>query len=131
MDNWAQHFVVCWFSTIFLLSYNFLQFDEFIFSFQDTYNNCLNKRNGDDPSTHPDLWLEARSFGEPYRNRVYGLSNTTAENLWTACNVLIIGCSQLVMSNQTPKFKAMLDQRVQEWTTHLNEKFQRLVADYE
>jgi hypothetical protein len=25
----------------------------------------------------------------------------------------------------------MLDQRVQEWTTHLNEKFQRLVADCE
>jgi hypothetical protein len=32
MDNRAQHFVVCWFSTIFL-SYYFLEFDEFIFSF--------------------------------------------------------------------------------------------------
>ena len=115
----------------FLLSYNFLQFDEFFFSFQDTYSNYLNERSGDNPLTHPDLWLEARSFNGPYRNRVYGLSNTTAENLRMASNVLIVGCSQSVVSNQTLEFKAMLDQRVQDWTTHLNEKFERLMVDYE
>jgi hypothetical protein len=33
VDSQAQHFVVFWLLTIFLFSYNFLQFDEFIFSF--------------------------------------------------------------------------------------------------
>jgi hypothetical protein len=33
VDSRAQHFVVCWFLTIFFLSYYFFEFDEFIFSF--------------------------------------------------------------------------------------------------
>jgi hypothetical protein len=32
-DSRAQHFVVCWFTIIFFLSYYLLEFDEFIFSF--------------------------------------------------------------------------------------------------
>jgi hypothetical protein len=31
VDSQAQRFVVCWFSTIFFLSYYLLEFDEFIF----------------------------------------------------------------------------------------------------
>jgi hypothetical protein len=79
--------MVCWFSTIFLLSYNFLQFDEFIFSFQDTYNIRSKERYGDDSLTHLDfnldLWLEVGSSSGLDRNRVYELFNTTVENLWT------------------------------------------------
>jgi hypothetical protein len=33
VDNQTQHFVVRWFSTIFLLSYYFLEFYDFIFYF--------------------------------------------------------------------------------------------------
>jgi nitrate/nitrite-specific signal transduction histidine kinase len=36
----------------------------------------------------------------------------------------------LVPSIQTPEFAAMLDQRVQDRTTHLNEKYERLTVDY-
>jgi hypothetical protein len=123
--------VICWFSTIFLLSYNFLQFDEFIFSFQNTYNSRLKKRCGDDPSTHLYLWLKEGSSGGPDKNWVYGLSNPTIKNLWMARSISTIGCSQLVLSIQTPEFAAMLDQRVQDQTTHLNEKYERLTVDYE
>jgi hypothetical protein len=77
--------VVCWCLIIFFLSYYVLEFDEFIFSLQDTYNSRLKERYGDEPSTHldigPDLWLEEESFGGPDRNRVYGLFNTMTENL--------------------------------------------------
>jgi len=85
MDSQAQQFMVCWFSTIFFLSYYFLEFDEFVF--YDTYNSRLNERYGDDPSTHLnlnlDLWLEIGSSSGPNRNRMYKLSNTTTENLET------------------------------------------------
>jgi hypothetical protein len=33
IDNRAQHFVVCWFSTIFFLSHYLLEYDDFIFLF--------------------------------------------------------------------------------------------------
>jgi hypothetical protein len=55
----------------------------------------LRERYGDDPSTHPDfdpdLWTEAGSSGGPDKNQVYGLSNTTAENLREARSVLPLG----------------------------------------
>jgi hypothetical protein len=59
------------------LSYYFLEFYDFIFYFQETYNIWLKERYENDP----DLWLEAGSSGEPDRNWMYGLSNTMAENL--------------------------------------------------
>jgi hypothetical protein len=66
---------LCWyvgFQPYFFLIYYFLEFDEFIFSFQETYNSQLKERYGDDPSTHPNinfnLWLEAGSFGGLARN---------------------------------------------------------------
>jgi hypothetical protein len=128
VESKAQHFVVCWFSTIFLLSYYFLEFDEFIFSFQDTYNSRLKERYKEDFLTHPDLdldlWLEGESFGELDRNRVYGLSNTIVEKLRMTHIVLTVGCLQLVLSTQTLEFAAMLDQRVQDQMTYLDEKYE-------
>jgi hypothetical protein len=41
------------------------------------------------------------------------------------------GRLQLIPSIQTPEFAAMLDQQVQDRTTHLNEKYEQLTADYE
>jgi hypothetical protein len=65
-SSWIAELSTLWyvsFQPLILLSYNFLQFDEFIISFQDTYNNHLNERYGDNLSTRPDLdpdlWLEA------------------------------------------------------------------------
>jgi DNA-directed RNA polymerase subunit L len=95
----------------------------------------LNERYEDNFSTHLDLdldlSLEAGSSGGPDRNRVYKLLNTTTENLQTTRSVSIVGCSQSIPSTQTPEFTMMLDQRVKARTTHLNEKFERLIDDYE
>ena len=64
--------MVCWFLVIFFLSYYFFEFDEFIFSLQDTYNNQFKEIYMNDPSTYPDidpdLWLEAGSSGGSARN---------------------------------------------------------------
>jgi hypothetical protein len=85
--------------------------------------------------THPDfdmnLWLKTRSFDGPNKNQVYGFSNTTTENLWITRSALNVGCSQLVSSTQTLEFVAMLNQRVQAWTTHLHVKCKWLTTDYE
>ncbi|KAI5572436.1 hypothetical protein BDE02_10G013700 [Populus trichocarpa] len=66
--------------------------------FVETYNSRLGERYEDDPSTHPnfdpDLWMEVGSFGEPDKNWVYRLSNTTAENLRAANSVSTVGSSQ-------------------------------------
>ena len=68
------------------------------FYFQETYNNRLRERYEDDPLTHPefdpDLWMEVGSSGGPYKNQIYGLSNTTADNLLSAHSVSIVGSSQ-------------------------------------
>jgi hypothetical protein len=57
------------------------------FYFQETYNNWLRERYGDDILTHlefdPDLWMEVGLSGGPDKNRVYRLSNTMADNLQT------------------------------------------------
>jgi hypothetical protein len=102
---------------------------DFGFYFQKTYNSRLRERYGDDPSTHSDfdlnLWMEARSSGGPDRNRVYELFNTTTENLRTARSVSTAGSSQSVSSTQSRKFT------LQQHTTHLTKKYERLSADYE
>jgi len=73
----------------------------FLKNFQETYNSRLRERYGDNPSTHPDFdpdfWMEVGSSGGPDKNRVYGLSNTTAENLCLARSVSTVG-SWLVVS---------------------------------
>jgi len=57
----------------------------FYFYFQETYNNRLRERYRDDTLTHskfdPNLWMEVGSSGGSDKNRVYGLSNTMADNL--------------------------------------------------
>jgi hypothetical protein len=47
------------------------------------------------------------------------------------CSASTDGCSQSIPGIQTSEFMAMLDQRVQDQTTHLNDKYERLTADYE
>jgi len=54
--------------------------------------------NSTHPDFDPDLWMEVGSFGGPEKNQVYGLSNTTAENLRSACSVSTVGSSPSVSS---------------------------------
>ncbi|KAL9403854.1 hypothetical protein Peur_000826 [Populus x canadensis] len=104
VDNHAQHFV-------------------------ETYNNRLRERYGDDILTHPefdpDLWIEVGSSGGPDKNRVYGLSNTTADNLWSTRSVSTVGSSQSISNSQSKEFVAL-----QQHTTQLTEKYDNLSAEY-
>jgi hypothetical protein len=126
--------VVYWFSIIFFLKFYFLEFDEFNFSFQDTYN-ILKERYMNNHLTCPDidldLWLETISTGGPDRNQVCGLSNTITENLRTTYSTSIFGCSQLIWSSQTSKFAELLDRRVQDQMAYFYNKYEQLTADYE
>ncbi|KAJ6965878.1 hypothetical protein NC652_003680 [Populus alba x Populus x berolinensis] len=99
----------------------------------DTYNIWLKERHGDDLLIHLDLnsnlWLEKGSSDGPNRNRVNGLPNIMVENLWTTRSVSTIGFSQSILSTQTPKFEATLDQRVNKnQTTHFAIDYKRLSA---
>ncbi|XP_052310216.1 uncharacterized protein LOC127905507 [Populus trichocarpa] len=99
VDNRAQHFV-------------------------ETYNSRLRERYGDNPSTHPDfdpdLWMEAGSSGGPDKNRVYGLSNTTADNLRSTRSVSTVGSSPSVSNTQSEEFIA-LKQQYQQLSTNYDE----------
>jgi len=107
----------------YFVSYYFywIEYDDFFFYFQETYNSRLREKYGDDPSIHPDLdpdlWMEVGSSGGPDKNQVYGLSNTTAENLRAAHSVSTVGSSQSVSSTQFKEFLAL-----QQHTNHLTEK---------
>jgi hypothetical protein len=68
-------------------------------------------------------------FGGPDKNRMYCLSSTTTEDLRMFCNVSIVGCLQSVPSTQTSEFKAILDQQVQAWMTHLAADYKRFNAE--
>jgi len=89
----------------------------------------LRERYGDDPLTHPefdpDLWMEVGSSGGPDKNRVYGLSNTMAENLRAARSVSTVGSSQSVSSTQSKEFVAL-----QQHTAQLTEKYDHLSTKY-
>jgi hypothetical protein len=97
----------------------------FYFYFQETYNNRLRERYGDDTLTHPefdpDLWMEVGSSGGPDKNRVYGLSNTTADNLRSTRSVSTVGSSQSISSSQSKEFVAL---------QQLTEKYDNLQAEY-
>jgi len=97
----------------------------FYFYFQETYNNRLRERYGDDTLTHPefdpDLWMEVGSSGGPDKNRVYGLSNTTADNLRSTRSVSTVGRSQSISSSQSKEFVAL---------QQLTEKYDNLKAEY-
>jgi len=89
----------------------------------------LRERYGDNPLTHlefdPDLWMEVGSSGGPNKNRVYGLSNSTAENLQAAHSVSTVGSSQSVSSTQSKEFVAL-----QQHTAQLIEKYDHLLAEH-
>jgi len=115
----------------YFVSYYFywIEYDDYFFHFQETYNSRLRERYGDDPSTHPDfdpnLWMEVGSSDGPNKNRVYGLSNTTTENLRAARSVSIVGNSQSVSSTQYKKLVVL-----QQHTAHLTKKYDHLLAGY-
>jgi len=103
--------------------------DDYFFYFQETYNNRLRERYGDDILTHPefdpDLWMEVGLSGGPDKNRVYGLSNTTADNLWSTHTVLTIG------SSQSKEFVALLSNTTTlQHTAQLTDKYDHLSAEY-
>jgi hypothetical protein len=77
------------------------------------------------PEFDPDLWMEVGLSGGPEKNRVYGLSNTTAENLRAARSVSTVGSSQSVSSTQSKEFVAL-----QQHTTQLTEKYDHLKAEH-
>jgi hypothetical protein len=89
----------------------------------------MRERYGDDILTHPEfdpnLWIEVGSSGGPDKNRVYGLSNTTADNLWSTRSVSTVGSSQSISSFQSKEFVAL-----QQHTAHLTDKYDHLSAEY-
>jgi len=113
----------CYFILFCKLLFSWIEFDDFFFNFQETYNSRLRERYGDDPSTHsdfdPDLWIGVESSSGLDKNQVYGLSNTMAENLRATRSVSTVGSSQLVSSIQSVEFMA------------LKQQYERLSEDYE
>jgi hypothetical protein len=72
-----------------------------------------------------DLWMEVGSSGGLDKNWVYGLSNTTTENLRAARSVSTVGSSQLLSSTQSKEFVAL-----QQHTAQLTEKYHHLSAEH-
>jgi hypothetical protein len=70
--------------------------------------------------------MEVGSSSGLDKNRVYGLSNTNANNLRVARSVSTIGSSQLVSSTQSEEIVAL-----KQHTTHLTEQYDQLSANYE
>ena len=100
-----------------------IEYDDYFFYLQETYNNRLRERYGDNPKTHsefdPDLWMEVGSSGGPNKNQVYELSNTTADNLQSARSASTVG------SSQSKEFMAL-----QQHTAQLTEKYDHLSEVY-
>jgi len=69
--------------------------------------------------------MEVGSSGGPDKNRVYGLSNTTTDNLRSARSVSTVGSSQSISSSQSKEFVAL-----QQHTAQLTEKYDHLSAEY-
>jgi len=70
--------------------------------------------------------MEVGSSSGPDKNRVYRLSNTTAENLRAARSVSTVRSSQSVSSTQSTEFVTL-----QQHIAHLTEKYEQLLANYE
>ena len=89
----------------------------------------MRERYGDDILTHPesdpDLWMEVGSSGGPDKNWVYGLSNTTADNLRSTSSVSTVVSSQSISSSQSKEFVAL-----QQHTAQLTEKYDHLSEEY-
>jgi hypothetical protein len=101
----------------------------FFYYFQEIYNNRLRERYGDNILTHPefdpDLWMEVGSSSGSEKNLVYGLSNTTADNLRSTRSVSTVGSSQSISSSQSKEFVVL-----QQHTTQLTDKYDNLKAEY-
>jgi len=69
--------------------------------------------------------MEVGSSGGPDKNQVYGLSNTTADNLRSTRNVSTFGSSQSISSSQSKEFVAL-----QQHTAQLTDKYDHLSAEY-
>ena len=89
----------------------------------------MRERYGDDPSTYPefdpDLWMEVGSSGGPDKNQVYGLSNTTTDNLRSARSALTVGISQSISRSQSKEFVAL-----QQHTAQLTKTYDHLLEAY-
>ena len=126
----------------YFVSYYFywIEYDDYFFHFQETYNSRLRERYGDDPSTHPDfdsnLWMEVGSSGGPDKNRVSGSptlwSRTCgqpvvsqplgAPNQYRAPNLSLWPCSNTRLSspkNTTPISRVYTTQS-ESWTASPN-----------
>jgi len=77
------------------------------------------------PEFDPDLWMEVGSSGGPDKNQVYGLSNTTADNLRSTRSVSTVGSSQSISSSQSKDFVAL-----QQHTAQFIEKYDHLSVEY-
>jgi hypothetical protein len=71
--------------------------------------------------------MEVGSSGGPDKNRVYGLSNTTVENLWSACSVSTVGSSPSVSSTQSEEFVALKQQY--EWLLTDYDKLRQMIME--
>jgi len=69
--------------------------------------------------------MEVGSSGGPDKNRVYGLSNTTTDNLRSTRSVSTIGSSQSISSSQFKEFVALQQHKAQ-----LIDKYDHLSAEY-
>jgi len=99
--------------------------------YEDFSKVRLRERYRDNPSTHPDfdpdLWMEVGSSGGLDKNRVYELSNTTAENLRSARSVSTVGSSPSVSNTQSEEFIA-LKQQYQQLSTNYD-KLRQIVME--
>jgi hypothetical protein len=64
--------------------------------------------------------MKVGSSGRPNKNQVYGLSNTTTENLHSARSVSTVGSSPSVSNTQSEEFIA-LKQQYQQLSTNYDE----------
>jgi hypothetical protein len=70
--------------------------------------------------------MEVGSSGGPDKNRVYGLSNTTGENMRSARSVSTVGSSKSVSSTQSEDIMAL-----KQYMANLTKKYEQLSVNYE
>jgi len=132
-SSWTTVLNTSWYVRLIILFckllFSWIEYDDFFKKIQETYNSQLRERYGDDHLTHlnfdSDLWMEVRSFGGPEKNRVYGLSNTTVENLRLA--LVSQPSSPSVSSTQSEEFVALKQQY--EWLSTNYDQLRQMVME--
>ena len=71
--------------------------------------------------------MKVGSSGGPEKNRVYGLSNTTAENLRVARSVSTIGSCPLALNTQSEEFMTLKQQN--EWLSTDYDQLRQMVME--